>query len=375
MKNLVKSKLFGGVVLCLTMLFASCGNADNALEEIINGGGNTSPLATPLTLEATSAGTIVVNKPQNGMQYSLNGGAKTTLTADPTNITVAAGDKLAFYGKGTTITAYCSNGSDNTNIQGSGTGFTFKVYGNIMSLIDETGFATATTLSARWAFTGLFSDNVYLTDASGLQLPATTLAKNSYHRMFKGCSNLTSAPSKLPATTVTESCYARMFEGCKSLTTAPELPATTLDSYCYSSMFRECKSLTTAPALPATTLAGLCYQGMFNGCTNLTTAPALPATTLANQCYYSMFEGCTSLTTTPALKAETLVMECYRQMFRGCTNLTAVTCLATDISATDCTTSWLDGVAATGTFYRSTSVDDSFWSGKIPGTWSIEVAP
>ena len=41
--------LVGGSLLCLTMMLASCGNADNALEEIINGGGNTSPLATPLT--------------------------------------------------------------------------------------------------------------------------------------------------------------------------------------------------------------------------------------------------------------------------------------------------------------------------------------
>lgn len=31
--------LVGGVLLCLTMIFSSCGNADNALEEIINGGG------------------------------------------------------------------------------------------------------------------------------------------------------------------------------------------------------------------------------------------------------------------------------------------------------------------------------------------------
>ena len=358
----------------LVLMLSSCeGTLDDVFGEWSRPSGNTTPksmLETPLTLEATSAGTITVSNPQDGMQYSLNGGTKTAVTT--TAINVAAGDKLAFYGKGTTITAYCSDGSDNTNIQGSGTGFTFKVYGNIMSLIDETGFATATTLSARWAFTGLFSDNVSLTDASGLQLPATTLAKDSYHRMFMGCSNLTAAPSKLPAMTLTESCYAQMFEDCKSLTSAPELPATSLDSYCYSSMFRGCTSLTTAPALPATTLAGLCYQSMFNGCTSLTTAPALPATTLANQCYYSMFEGCTSLTTAPELKAETLVMDCYRQMFNGCTNLTAVTCLATNISADDCTTNWLYGVAATGTFTKASSM--TTWTtgvNGIPSGWTV----
>ena len=30
----------GGVALCFSMLFSSCGNGDNALEEIINGSGN-----------------------------------------------------------------------------------------------------------------------------------------------------------------------------------------------------------------------------------------------------------------------------------------------------------------------------------------------
>ena len=290
----------------MVLMLTSCeGTLDDVFGEWSRPSGNTTPksmLETPLTLEATSAGTIVVNKPQTGMQYSLNGGAKTTLTADPTNITVAAGDKLAFYGKGTTITAYCSNGSDNTNIKGSGTGFTFKVYGNIMSLVDEEGFATATTLSASWAFTGLFSDNVSLTDASGLQLPATT---------------------------VTERCYARMFEGCKSLTTAPELPAETMENSCYYDMFNGCKALTTAPELPATTLASSCYHSMFNGCKALTTAPALPATTLAENCYTGMFSDCSNLTTAPELPATTLVRECYFAMFQLCSKLGSVTCKAT----------------------------------------------
>ena len=37
---------------------------------------------TPLTLEAKTAGTIVVLESQSGMQYSKNYGAKTELTAD-----------------------------------------------------------------------------------------------------------------------------------------------------------------------------------------------------------------------------------------------------------------------------------------------------
>ena len=333
MKNFVNSKLFGGVVLCLTMLFASCGNADNALEEIINGG-NTSPLATPLTLEATTAGTIVVNKPQTGMQYSLNGGAKTTLTADPTNITVAAGDKVQFYGKGTTIKTYCSDGSDNTNIQGSGSGFTCKVYGNIMSLVDEEGFATATALSERWAFTGLFSDNVSLIDASGLLLPATTLTNNCYGQMFSGCTSLTTAP-KLPATTLAKDCYMYMFHGCTKLTTAPKLPATTLAENCYEYMFAGCTNLAAAPELLVTELKVGCYMYMFGDCTTLTTTPKLPATTLADCCYYSMFEGCTGLTKA-YVKAALVEDKCSR-MFTNCTK-TGGTFYSVDVATA---TTWI----------------------------------
>ena len=68
---------------------------------------------TPLTIEALTAGTIVVRDPQSGMQYTLNGGAKTAMTESPTEITVAVGDKVAFYGNGTSITSY-----DDTRIAG-----------------------------------------------------------------------------------------------------------------------------------------------------------------------------------------------------------------------------------------------------------------
>ena len=173
-------------------------------------------LATPLTIEAITAGTISVSDPEAGMQYSKNGGAKTTMS-ESTTIDVAAGDKVAFYGKGTEITSYSG-----TNITGSGDGFTCKVYGNIMSLVDEENFATATTLSANYTFNSLFYDFTTLTDASGLLLPATTLAKY---------------------------CYRQMFQGCTALTTAPELPATELAQYCYYQMFRDCSKLATVTCL------------------------------------------------------------------------------------------------------------------------------
>ena len=127
------------------------------------------------------------------------------------------------------------------------------------------------------------------------EIKPTSISKRyCYSEMFRGCTNLTSAP-ELPATTLAEDCYKSMFFGCTSLTAAPELPATTLAEECYHNMFVDCTSLTVAPELPATTLAVACYWNMFHGCTNLTSAPELPATTLTMSCYTNMFVDCVNL--------------------------------------------------------------------------------
>ena len=198
------------------------------------------PLAVPLTIEAITAGTIRVNSPKEGMQYSLNGGAKTAVT---TTIEVVAGDKVQFYGNGTSITSY-----NNTRIAGSGDGFTCKVYGNIMSLLDEENFATATTLSETYTFRSLFNFNTTLTDASGLLLPATKLQESCYYQMFYGCTALTAAPA-LPATELAVNCYRQMFGSCSALTASPVLPAETLVPNCYRQMFVSCSKLATVTCL------------------------------------------------------------------------------------------------------------------------------
>ena len=276
------------------------------------------PLAVPLTIEAITPGTISVSSPKDGMQYSKNGGAKTAVT---TSIDVAAGDKVQFYGNGTSITRYYG-----TKITGSGDDFTCKVYGNIMSLVDEENFATATTLSADNTFKALFNGNTTLTDASGLLLPATQLA-------------------------LATSCYYSMFEGCTALTTAPALPATQLASNCYYSMFMGCSALTAAPALPATQLANSCYRQMFYNCTTLTASPVLPATQLASNCYYRMFIDCSRLAT--------------------------VTCLATSgINVTNSTKEWLNGAGTdaegTKTIYTSSSAEWPSGNNGIPSGWEHE---
>ncbi|UPS44117.1 hypothetical protein M1D30_11150 [Prevotella sp. E15-22] len=213
-----------------------------SVKAVKKGGAPDPKLATPLTIEAITAGFISVSSPKEGMQFSLDGGAtKNAVTTG--QIVLAAGDKVQFYGNGTSITSYYG-----TKITGSGNGFTCKVYGNIMSLVDETGFATATTLSESVTFYGLFYGNTTLTDASGLLLPATELTPECYNQMFRSCTSLTAAP-ELPATELAGHCYRSMFMGCTALTTAPVLPATELVERCYYQMFINCSKLATVTCL------------------------------------------------------------------------------------------------------------------------------
>ena len=147
----------------------------------------------------------------------------------------------------------------------------------------------------------------------------TTPKPNMFCNLFNNNKNIVDASNlKLPYTRLEWSCYGALFDGCSSLTTAPELPATTLGKYCYSSMFRYCSSLTTAPELPATTLEKYC---------------------------------------------------CYN-MFRYCSSLNSITVYANDISATNCTSNWLSGVAAKGTFHNlGTAIYPTGPSG-IPSGWT-----
>ena len=311
----------------------------------------------------------------HGIYYRKNGGSWTYLRANTThNVSVSTNDIVEFKGYNTGYGRKVYQAQyDGPDTFGSFFNLpSFRLYGNIMSLIDGDNFTTISSFTDTWSFSRLFGDAVELTDASGLVLPATgltdycyermfynspklrqaptlpsttltsycysgmfslcsslttaptlpstTLAPSCYYTMFDGCTSLTTAPA-LPATSLTDSCYAYMFAGC-SLTTVPTLPATSLTDSCYAYMFANCKSLTTAPELPVTTLESGCYKGMFLGCTALTTAPVLSATTLADSCYKNMFSGCTSLTTAPELPAISLESDCYYGMFQGCTSLT-----------------------------------------------------
>ena len=174
----------------------------------------------PLTFEILSDGNIVWKHDSSDgiktIEYSLNGGNWTSITSSEGGavINVNSGDTVQFRGNN----EYYSYKEDDVDYYNTFSGSTaqFKVYGNIMSLINRTNFSGLTTFNRERVFLGLFICCTGLTDASKLVLPATALTESCYASMFYNCTSLTTAPA-LPATTLADSCYRGMFNSCYSL--------------------------------------------------------------------------------------------------------------------------------------------------------------
>lgn len=318
----------------------------------------------PLTIEIIEANTqLSLSNPEYGapFEYSYDGVTWIECDTNTTTETTISDPGYKVYFRG-----------NNTKGVHIGTDKHCYVYGNVMSMVTKTDFASCTKITQEYAFYNMFLNGKIMNHPTReLVLPAKKLTASCYSGMFKNCTNLTTAP-ELPATRLRNNCYSGMFQGCTGLTTAPVLPAITLAEGCYYSMFYGCTALTTAPELPSTALENTCYYWMFYGCTNLESAPKLPATTLKDCCYFGMFIDCTSLTAAPILPATSLVNSCYWAMFNGCTSLNYVKCLATDLGIGN-TNYWLADVAASGTFVKAAGMTD-WTTGEdgIPEGWTVE---
>ena len=229
----------------------------------------------PLTMMMMfpGGGTICVINPPEGMQYekfewigdnSYNSYGKQTINGESEiSIDVNQNDKVSFYGNGTSIKDYSSTNIVSTN--------NVELYGNIMSLVDEENFATATSMVGA-SFAGLFAGNkdligkegTFIINTCSLLLPATTLSQNCYSRMFAGCSLLTDTPTELPALTLAPGCYSYMFEGCSMLNNAPHLPAPELVEGCYAYMFNGCRDLYQVTCLATTITGSNCTTNWLN---------------------------------------------------------------------------------------------------------------
>lgn len=279
---------------------------------LVNGKVDYNPVIYPLYIEARESLNVSFS---NTYEYSKDNKTWTSGTSS-TTISANAGEKVFFRASG--LTASSSSGIGTFTISNG----KCNVGGNVMSMAYGANFDGKTEITQADQFKSLFEYASLIVDASGLILPATTLA---------GC------------------CYTQMFADCTSLVNAPALPATTLAEDCYRSMFYGCTSLVNAPALPATTLTNSCYYQMFYGCTNLVNAPALPATTLVDYCYYSMFSGCTSLN---YIKAMFMTYPSSAKSY------------------------WVKGVSASGTFVKNSAAtwENTFGTSSIPSGWTVETA-
>ena len=303
-----------------------------------------------INISTKKIGTPVEGTYATTLEYSLDGTNWTAIdisTTQTTRIPLNVGERVYFRNDNG-----CFNGGNPLGSNYIVTKFTsashfrFSVGGNINSLLNYR--ENISTLKP-YCFNSLFSETQTQSRTGLINVP------------------------ELNYTTLADGCFEFMYDGCKSITVAlPDnyLPATTIAKECYHDMFKN-TGVTKAPVLPATTLEFYCYRGMFSGCTSLNTVPSnmLPATTLAYGCYQILFSDCLSLINAPVLPATVLTDYCYSIMFRG-TQVTEITTYADDISASNCLKDWLITVPATGTFHNLGSATYPSGSSGIPSGWT-----
>lgn len=146
-----------------------------------------------------------------------------------------------------------------------------------------------------------------------------------------------------------------------------------LQVWCGTNLFYSAEGLDASKLyFPSNKLAKGCYQQMFGTAVRLVPPVMLPATNLTEQCYMSMFTNCGDIEVAPILPAAVLGVKSYWAMFNRCSNLNYIKCLATDITADQSTKGIMNLVAATGTFVKSSQMNN--WaSGRdgIPEGWQV----
>lgn len=164
----------------------------------------------PLTFEITKAGNLKWYT-QNGsytktIEYKKNDGEWTHITSSNagTLIPVEVGDIVQLRGDNAQYAP-----QDGRCSCWCGTTANYKMYGNIMSLIDSTGFTSLSSFTADNVFMNFFNSGGCI-DAENLILPATALTYQCYQGMLAQSANLQVGPL-LPVETLVGRCYAYMF--------------------------------------------------------------------------------------------------------------------------------------------------------------------
>ena len=257
------------------------------------------------------------------LSYSLDDGetwTTTTISGKVTFGTINTGQKIIFKGNNTRLSvSYNSYNYFNATKQ-------FKVYGNVMSLLNGDDFKTNYEFdnSTDNHCAGILR-SLYLVDASNLILPALTIYSSSYNGMFRGATALQYGPKMLATTPTGKECCSSMFEGCINLEEPIEINFTTLSQQCCIRMF--CMDRNSRITTP-------------------------------------------KMTKSPILRVHQGATDCYKEMFKGNGNLNEITCL---LYTSGGTSSWIQNAgAATGTFYKHPSRTWSNNNDGVPTGWTVE---
>lgn len=152
------------------------------------------------------------------------------------------------------------------------------------------------------------------------RLPDILSTRQSFQRMFQGCTALKGIYCDIPSARATN--WAWAFYNCSSL---EDLPASLHTSACtdFSFLFFGCRKLTRVPELE--TDAGLDFTAMLQGCSSLAEAPDLsfPRGTT----FDAMLRNCSALTSIPAYQMPRGTS--FSNFCSGCTSLQSVPLLGT----------------------------------------------
>lgn len=114
---------------------------------------------------------------------------------------------------------------------------------------------------------------------------------------------------------------------------------------------------------------GMLFNACFNGCSNLTAAPKMIyAEEIGSAGMFYMFRNCTNIQSINLYIGKAGVMGCG-QMFIGCSSLSNITCLMKNSPGMWWNNSWVNDVAASGTFTKHKDAD--WWGTDIPSGWTV----
>lgn len=133
-----------------------------------------------------------------------------------------------------------------------------------------------------------------------------------------------------------------------------------------------CTKLTSAPLINIENASMYECQRMFQNCSSLVDVSKITLITksLGTGQYQNMFYNCASLEIPPEIQATTIGSKSLEGMFNGCSKLKELRVHFTEYNDSGLT-NWVNGVPATGTFYKLTALPEEFGVNRIPEGWTV----